>query len=102
MEGAAVIGYGPFIREFQSALNLDDEERSLVVGLPEGDLSARELARTIDGVLEVRRAPWGEAAMERIRKKAEMAFSWEEVCQRIVAVDDEVIGRAGTSEAGRR
>lgn len=101
MEGTAVIGYGPVIQEFQHVLDLDDEERALVVPLPTGELSPRELARMIDGVLEARQSPWGEVAMERIRKKAEKTFSRDEVSERIITVYDEVIRREAATEANR-
>lgn len=97
MEGTSVIGYGPIVREFQEFLRLDNEERAQVVGLPARAISAAELARTIENVLEARSSPEGRAAMNRISEKAREQFSSDGIAGNIVEVYRDVIKRSTES-----
>ena len=93
LEGAAVIGYGPVIREFWDLLNLTDDEKELVSPLPEGEIDPLELASIINTTIERRLEPKGHEAMESIRQKAEKQFCWSRVAKNMVNVYSEVIGR---------
>lgn len=96
MEGTAVVGYGPTLEEFRAALEVSEHEGNLIVPLPEGRLSPRELAGFMEEALAWRASADGEAAMLRLQRKARARFGWPGIARRLLAVYEDVLGRTFT------
>jgi glycosyltransferase involved in cell wall biosynthesis len=85
-EGAAVVGYGPTVKEFQEMMKLTEEEKKLLVPFPGGEAEPELLAEKIESAYTFRESSEGDKAMKTLREKAIRHFGWDSAVKKIEAV----------------
>jgi glycosyltransferase involved in cell wall biosynthesis len=95
-EGMAVIGYDQVISEFREILQCDEEEKALLVPFAPGQADPQDLAREMEAILDVYFSPQGQAAIVRLREKAQLYFGWPNAIKSVTDAYESVI----TNNAG--
>ncbi|SHH77104.1 glycosyltransferase family 4 protein [Desulfofustis glycolicus] len=91
MEGAAVIGYEPIIREFHEYLKFDEDEKRLLVPFSATCEDSKELASFMMDTFLWRCSEEGEETMKRLRKRVIAEFGWHGVADKVISVYQKTI-----------
>lgn len=97
-EGMAVIGFDQVIREFREILECDEAEKALLVPFSPESTDPEDLASQMEALLDFYFSPQGQAAVTRLRGKAQHFFGWPNAIKSVTAAYKSVI----TNNAGSR
>lgn len=97
-EGMAVIGFDQVIREFREILECDEAEKALLVPFSPESTDPQDLASQMEALLDFYFSPQGQAAVTRLRDKAQHFFGWPNAIKSVTDAYKSMI----TNNAGSR
>lgn len=92
LEGAAVIGYAEVIEEFHRLMDLNDDEKALLVPFSSKCDDPLKLSLLMSKTADWRNSEPGSLAMQSLKRKTSDHFAWEGISNKLTTIYEEVSG----------